>query len=100
MRFRKNVLLAIALLLMSSMLIFIVFGENGLLDLNRLKTERDHLLHKNEALKNENLSLYREIERLKKDPEYVENVARQELGVIGKDEVILKTPNGGKTKID
>ena len=97
---RKDILFAIALLLMSSLLIFIIFGENGLVDLNRLKTERDHLLLKNEALKNENLSLYRAIERLKKDPEYVENVARQELGVIGKDEVILKTPNDGKTKID
>jgi cell division protein FtsB len=44
----------------------------------------------NDALKKENLSLYREIERLKNDPEYVEDVARKELGVIGKDEVIIK----------
>lgn len=92
MRSRKNILIALTVLLMSSLLIFIVFGENGLVDLNRLKTERDYLLQKNKALTKENLSLYREIERLKKDPEYVENVARQELGVIGKDEVILKTP--------
>jgi cell division protein FtsB len=27
---------------------------------------------------------------LKNDPEYVEDVARKELGVIGKDEVIIK----------
>ncbi len=92
MRLRKNILIALTLLLMSSLFIFIVFGENGLVDLHRLKTERDHLLQKNEALTQENLSLYREIERLKEDPEYVENIARQELGVIGKDEVILKTP--------
>ena len=92
MRLRKNILIALTLLLMSSLFLFIVFGENGLVDLHRLKTERDHLLQKNEALTQENLSLYREIERLKEDPEYVENIARQELGVIGKDEVILKTP--------
>ena len=45
---------------------------------------------KNAELKQENISLYREIGRLKNDPKYVENVARQELGVIGKDEVIIK----------
>jgi len=72
------------------MLFFIVFGENGLVDLNRLKAERDGLLKKNAELSRKNLSLYHEIERLKNDPKYIEDVARQELGVIGKDEVILK----------
>lgn len=100
MRSRQNILLALTILLLSSLLVFIVFGENGLVDLNRLKIERDNLLRKNEALTRENLSLYREIERLKNDPEYVENVARQELGVIGKDEVVLKTPKDRNTKID
>lgn len=100
MRSTQNIFLALAILLLSSLLMFIVFGENGLVDLHRLKMERDNLLQKNEALTQENLSLYREIERLKNDPEYVENVARQELGVIGKDEVILKTPKNRKTKID
>ena len=96
MRLRKNILIALTILLLSSLLIVIIFGENGLLDLNRLKAERDILLQKNKALTQENLTLYREIERLKNDPEYVENVARQELGVIGKDEVILKTPKHRK----
>ncbi len=72
------------------LLLFIVFGENGLTDLNRLKIKKDDLSLKNEELTKKNLSLYREIERLKNDPGYVENVARQELGVIGKDEVIIK----------
>ena len=75
---------------------FALFGENGLADLYRLKTERDILIKKNDELIRENLSLYREIERLKNDPEYVENVARNELGVIGKDEVVIKVKKGGK----
>ena len=74
---------------------FTLFGENGLADLFRLKTQKDILLKNNDELIRENLSLYREIERLKNDPEYVENVARNELGVIGKDEVVIKV-----TKID
>ena len=72
------------------LLLFIVFGENGLTDLHGLKMKKENLTQKNEEIKKENLSLYREIERLKNDPGYVENVARQELGVIGKDEVIIK----------
>jgi cell division protein FtsB len=72
------------------LLFFVVFGENGSIDLNRLKVEKDRLLQKNTELKQENISLYREIDRLKNDPKYLENVARQELGVIGKDEVIFK----------
>ena len=56
----------------------------------KLKTKKDNFSKKNEELKTENLSLYREIERLKNDPGYVEDVARKELGVIGKDEVIIK----------
>ena len=90
MNLKKNIVLFVAILSMFLMLLFMVFGENGLTDLYRLKTKRDHMVKKTQELTKKNLSLYREIERLKNDPKYVENVARQELGVIGKDEVIIK----------
>ena len=83
-------MLVLAIMTMFLMLLFIVFGENSLTDLYQLKIKKDNLSKKNDVLKKENLSLYREIERLKNDPEYVEDVARKELGVIGKDEVIIK----------
>jgi cell division protein FtsB len=83
-------MLVLAIMTMFLMLLFIVFGENGLTDLYKLKMGRDNLSEKNDELKKENLSLYREIERLKNDPRYVEDVARKELGVIGKDEMIIK----------
>ncbi|MBW1727460.1 MAG: septum formation initiator family protein [Deltaproteobacteria bacterium] len=95
---KQNILLALAIIVLFSLLIFTIFGENGLSDLYRIKTERDILLKKNDKLIRENLSLYREIERLKNDPEYVENVARNELGVIGKDEVVIKVKKGRKAK--
>jgi cell division protein FtsB len=87
---KKKIAIVLAIMTMCLMLLFIVFGENGLTDLYKLKMEKDNLLKKNDELKKENLSLYREIERLKNDPGYVEDVARKELGVIGKDEVIIK----------
>jgi len=83
-------MLSLAILILFSMLLLIVFAENGLVDLNSLKKERDRLVEKNESLARNNLVLYNEIERLKNDDKYIENIARQELGMIGKNEVILK----------
>ena len=76
------------------MLLFIVFNEYGLADLRLLKQERDQLLQKNAQLEKENLSMYRQIDRLKNDLKFIESVARQELGMVGKDEIVfnLKKP--------
>ena len=90
MSFKKNIMLVLAIMTIFLMLLFIVFGENGITDLYNLKIEKDNLSKKNDELKKENISFYREIERLKNDPRYVEDVARKELGVIGKDEMIIK----------
>jgi cell division protein FtsB len=87
---KKNILLAAAIVVMFLLSMFILFGKNGFADLNRLKAERDGLLTKNAELIQQNLLLCREIERLKTDPEYIKSLARQELGMIGKDEVVIK----------
>ena len=47
-------------------------------------------VQKNEQLTRENLAIRIEIERLKHDLDYIENIARQEFGMIRKDEIILK----------
>ena len=87
---KLNIMLSMAILILFSMLLLIVFAENGLVDLNFFRKERDRLVEKNESLARDNLDLYNEIERLKNDNKYIENIARQELGMIGKDEIILK----------
>jgi len=86
----QSIFLSITVVLLFSLLFFIVFGEHGLLDLSILKKERDQLSEKNDRLSHQNLSLSVEIDRLKHDPKYIENIARQELGMVGKDELILK----------
>ncbi len=87
---KLNIMLSTAILIFLSMLLLIVFAENGLVDLNYLRKERDRLVEINESLARNNLVLYNEIERLKNDDKYIENIARQELGMIGKNEMILK----------
>ena len=95
---KQHILLAFAILALFSLLLFVIFGENGLADLHLLKQERDNLLQRNAELAKENLLLSREIERLKNDPKYLENIARKELGVVGKDELIFKLNKDQKGK--
>ena len=87
---RQKILLSFALIVIFSIPLLIIFGDNGIADLRLLQTKRDRLIEKNEALARENVQLYHQIERLKNDPDYIESIARRELGMIGKDEVILK----------
>ena len=87
---KQKILISFCILTLFSMLLFILFSDKGLSDLFKLKSERDRLMNQNVQLKKENDTLYRTIERLRNDPDYIESVARKELGMIKKDEVILK----------
>ena len=86
----QSILLSIAILIIAALFFFTIVSEHGLADLIFLKRERSKLVENNERLTEENLSISIEIDRLRNDPAYIENVARKELGMIGKDEVILK----------
>lgn len=90
MNTRLTILLSMGIILLFAMLLFIVFSDNGLADLYLLKNERDRLIGENRHLTAENLKLYRAIERLKSDPAYIESIARKELGMIRKEEIIIK----------
>ena len=96
---RQKILLSMVIVVLFSLLLFIMFSDSGLADLFKLRSEKDRLLQENARLKRENLTLYRTIERLKNDPEYIESIARKELGMIQEGEVILKPkPSGDETK--
>jgi cell division protein FtsB len=56
----------------------------------RVREEKSQMVEKNEAIRQENVSLYREIDRMNHDPDYIEEVARKELGVIGPEEIIIR----------
>jgi cell division protein FtsB len=77
---KQHFIISIAVFLLVSLFFFILYS----------KKERDVLVEKNEQLTRENLSLSVEIDRLENDLKYIENIARQELGMIAEDELILK----------
>jgi len=90
MTFKQKILLSLAMLAILSTSLLIVFGENGLYDYLRLNIRREQLVSENEAIIQENARYYRQIERLKIDPEFIESIARRELGMIGREEIIVK----------
>ena len=95
---KQNILLSISVLLLLTLFFFIIVSEHGLADLRFLKKERDRLVEENNNISRENQAISVEIGRLKHDPVYIESIARQELGMIGEDEIIIKPRNSAESK--
>ena len=89
----QNILLSFFILLLIALFIYIIFSRQGYSDLMLLKQEQSKLLQKNERTARENLAIRIEIDRLKHDLGYIENIARQEYGMIRKNEIVLKPKN-------
>jgi cell division protein FtsB len=85
-------------LVLISYMILIFIGDNGVRDLNAMKMELNTLKAQNEGLLQKNIEMHRKIKRLKEDPEFIENIARQELKMIGKDEIVFKFKEDDATK--
>jgi cell division protein FtsB len=90
MHSKHNLALSVAVIMVFSLFIFIVKGDNGIGDLSIKRETHKSLLLKNNALHQKNLAMYRRIVRLQNDLEYIEKIARQDLGLIRQDEIIFK----------
>jgi cell division protein FtsB len=73
-----------------------VFGPYGALKYYGVAKELDEILAENEQLREANTALHEEINRLKNDPVYLEEVARRQFGLIKKNEVIYEFPEKKK----
>ena len=67
-----------------------IFGDNGILKLKKIEQENQQVKMASEKIKAENEKLKKEIKLLREDKKYVEKVAREELGMTRKDEIIYK----------
>lgn len=89
----QNLLLSIVILFLIAFFFYIIASGHGLLDLRSLKQQKAELVRENRRLKQENIAISIEIDRLRHDPAYIESIARHELGMIGENEIILKPAN-------
>ena len=89
MNTRQTVLLSLSVLVLFTMLLFIVFSDKGLVDLYHLRRQKQVLMNGNEEMVRRNVELHRAVERLNHDLGTIENVARRELGMIGRNEVLI-----------
>ena len=87
-KFLRYILAAIILIL--ALVAWIGFGERGFIHLYRMEKERQNYLEKISKLEQTNKELMNEIRRLREDRDYIETVARRELGLVKENELIVK----------
>jgi len=96
-RARIRSLLSFALVVIfSCSLLWLIFGDHGLLQAYRLRTELMRMDMENEGLRKENEALRIEVEALKSDMRYIERLAREKLGMARKDELVFMFERNGK----
>jgi cell division protein FtsB len=77
------------LILAAGLLYLSLQSYQGLQQIQSLAQKREGLIRDNQDLNRKNQSMYREINRLKQDPLYLEEVARKEFGLVRPDEIIF-----------
>ena len=85
---RKAVTLTSVLLLIA-LVVGSMFGDRGILHLMTQRHRADALRQEIEALRDENLRLYAEIQQLRTDPGAVERLARESLGLARPGETVF-----------
>lgn len=84
---RWPVLLVGGMVLIS--LLVTIFGEVGIIGTLNLYGKERQLVSENARLREENERLRQEVEKLRSNPSYIEEIARRELGLMGKKEIVI-----------
>jgi cell division protein FtsB len=87
----------ITLLFLALMAAWLGFGERGFIHLYRMEKDRQAHIERIQTLEKENQALLEEIKRLRTDKDYLESVARTELGLVKDNEILYRfnTKKGG-----
>ncbi len=90
-RFLRKKYLLYGLIFGSALLVFMIFAGRGLMQIDQLKEERERAKVATGRLQEENKKISQQIEKMKKNtPEEVERIAREELGLVKKGEIMYK----------
>ena len=87
-------LLMIALLVIGFL---IIFGKKGLIDNYKLQQRVAELREANQKTLKENARLKQDILLLRKDPKYIERIARDELGMVRKGDTVYRFADGPRS---
>ena len=84
----KKLLVAAGVLLALYLLAHLIFGEMGIIKYYRMKAQYDALTGDIAALKQDNARLTREVWALRTDPDHLEQIARDKLGLARRGEIV------------
>jgi len=74
------------------LLVHDIFGTHGYLAMRQKRQEIQKVCQDLDKLNNENANLHQNLQDLKSDPETIRKIAREEYGLAGANEVIIKLP--------
>ncbi|MDY6988234.1 MAG: septum formation initiator family protein [Thermodesulfobacteriota bacterium] len=89
MEMKAKLIIVGGIMILLGFLVVIGLGDRGAVDLYDLRQERDRLQRGNTELEEKNQQRYRTVQRLRNDMDFVEDIARTELGMTKEDEVVV-----------
>lgn len=83
-------LILVTILSVCAVTAWLFFSPNGILTYYHLKKQIEAVKAENEQLKEENRLLQQKIAKIKNDPAYLEELARQEYDLLKKNELVFE----------
>ena len=85
----KRVPFLLAAVILAAAILYSIFGEVGIVNTYKIRETQKQLEKENEQLRQEIADLRRQVEALRSNPSAIEEIARKELGLIGKKENVI-----------
>lgn len=87
---KEKIIVVVGIVTLFAFLFVIAFSDKGAVDLYQLHLKKVRIQQQSVVTQQKNRALYDQIQRLKYDGEFIENIARSELGMVGKDEMVYQ----------
>lgn len=88
-RRKRTVMLTCGILIIIYLFLSVIFGENGFLRYVKLKSIRTDIQVETRGIKRQNEDIKKQIDIIKKDPVYLEELARKH-GLTRDDEIVFE----------
>ena len=87
---RKRVVLLLMLFFFLVLGLLTFWGDKGILHLLRLQKELVRIKEANKNIEEENRKLREQVKRLQNEKQYIEEIARKELGMVKEGEILYQ----------